>query len=118
MSGQAEKFTCAYCGGGVKFDCEYSYPPCIPATTYYRHFCKYCGMQSKGFETRELAEAHARGHLEAMIERLAIVKKFVKIYKDDEGWVVQTFSEPNTLDDWLKPSLRAAAEAALKEVEK
>jgi len=76
--------------------------------------CSDCGVKAKGFDSFAAAEAHARGHLEAMLERLAAVID-IEIYKKrDSRWVISKL--PTIGPRWVDESVFAAVEAALKEL--
>ena len=97
---------CAHCGNDLTIHTE-------EGSAWWG--CCSCGTISRNFSSRAAAEAHARGHLEAMLERL--YEKGGHFSGDDFHG---TFIELPSKGIWrfinIK-ELRAVVEAALKEVE-
>jgi hypothetical protein len=73
----------------------------------FGHTCssKDCHTEAWGFDSFAAAEAHARGHLEAMLERLRESGEPFVLTIDNDGVGLEI----------SKGTLRATVEAALKE---
>ena len=98
---------CPFCGGNIQLKTF------IGGNLAWR--CQSCRTTSGVFITRAAAEAHARGHLEAMLERL--YEKGGHFSGDDfHGTFIELPSEGIWRFINIK-ELRAVVEAALKEVE-
>jgi len=109
----SEEIRCAYCGSDLIFSMEELEKENGRNEEVYYWECITCGTKCTGFESTEDREAHARGHLEAMLDQL--VNNGCRIIIDENGTLVTLIEEPADIGDDL--DCRAAVEAALKEVE-